>query len=96
MESSPEGDEIYYCQGGEKQGSNPFPAPGQSEDEQEQASRDEVNQEGKERVPKTVIFLKHVEGKDADEAGKEDANDPRGPEGETFCRCFHNLVLMHG
>ena len=84
MESSPEGDEIQYPQGREKQGTNPFPAPGHREDEEEQTGRDEVNQEGKERVPETVVFLKHVQGKDAYEAGKEDANDPRGPEQETF------------
>jgi hypothetical protein len=43
-----------------------------------------VNQEGKEGVPETVGFVKHIQGKDADEAGKEDANNPRGPEQESF------------
>ena len=96
MESAPEGDEIEHAQGREKQRAKPFPAPGHRQDEQQEARRDEVDQEGKEGVPETVIFVKHIQGKNADEAGKEETNDSWRPEQTTFCRCFHNFVRSQG
>ena len=83
MKSAPKGDQIEHAQGGEEQGPNPFPAPGQGKDEQQQARWNEVNQEGKERVPETLVSLKHVQRKQTDEPGKEEAKDSRSPEQET-------------
>ena len=83
MKSAPKSDQIEHAQGGEEQGPNPFPAPGHRQDEQNQTRRNEVNQEGEARVPETLVSVKHVQRKDTDESGKEEAKDPRGPEQET-------------
>jgi hypothetical protein len=83
MKSAPKGDQVQHAQGGEEQGPNPFPAPGHGKDEEQQARRDEVNQEGKEGVPETLVSAKHVQRKHTDESGKEEAKDPRNPEQET-------------
>ena len=83
MKSAPKGDQIEHAQDGEEQGPRPFPAPGHGQDEQQQARRNEVDQQRKERVPETLVSVKHVQRKQTDESGKEEAKDPRSPEQET-------------
>jgi hypothetical protein len=94
VESSPEGDEVEQTQSREEKSPNPFPAPRHRQNKEQDARWDEVQQQGKGGVPESVVFLKYIQRKKADEPGKEKAKNSGRPEQETFHGRFHNGIAM--
>src|SRR5512142_3108850 len=70
VEPSPEGDDIECSQRGEQEAADPFPSPGNRQDEQEEAGWDEVDQQRNERVPEALVFAEHVQREETDQAGE--------------------------
>lgn len=89
-------DDIEQSQRRKYQGTHPLPTPGRGEDEEQDGGGDEVQGQGQQGVPETVIFLEHIQREQADEGGEEEADNPGGPEQEAFSGCIHNGVLSHG
>lgn len=89
VDSVREGDEIENGKSGEAHSANPFPAPSEDEEQQEDCGRDEVHGEGERRLPESMMSVKDIQGEQADECGKEEAEDSRSPEQQVFERRFH-------
>jgi hypothetical protein len=93
--SSPEIHQIEGAQRREHHGANPFPAPGKGQQQQEDGGGDKVHPERERRLPKSVMFIKDVEGEDADEGGEQQAQNSGRPKQQSFYRWFHIVVLEH-
>ena len=60
--------------------SRPTPRPpGDSEDDQDDGRRDEVNEQRGDGLPKWVAFVEDVESKHAQEEGEQKGEDAGGP-----------------
>jgi hypothetical protein len=57
-----------------------------------------MHQQGERDVPKSVVFLKDIQRKEADESSEEEAKNPGSPEQAAFHGSFHNgntMVASH-
>jgi hypothetical protein len=70
-------DQIKHPQNNIKNSPNPLPKPGNDEYDYNEGSRNEMDQERQDGFPPAEAFAKDIDGKQAQEECKGDAQNPR-------------------
>ena len=80
LELPPGHDYVPYSEGREQDRADPLPTPRDSQGDQNETGWDEVYEKGKDRTPEAITLAEHVESEEADEYGKQKAQNPGHPE----------------
>jgi hypothetical protein len=88
-----ETDNVTGSQSEEEDPADPFPTPGNSQDEQDSESGEEMHEKGQQGLPEIVPFTEYIQGKQADENSQQDTHAPGRPEEGRVDGFLHGGIL---